>query len=1219
MVEFILLKNESKIKANVYDDDTIEMVCYKLSVSLRCNLNDLYLFTRQRRTYNASQLFDKLNETFKSVEKFHLQNFMENLNRPLPTLSKSEYEESDLPEYDNVLMDVPIGQTMDASVNPYRVHSIEKYMHKTSTLRSQSLLLDYMPFYEDQVFVCLKSDFTDQYGIYFNHQMDATRMESQSKLMDDIFDLPAPTGKGGITAIVCKLNPMNPILVPLDTIFNLLHVSDDIPMIQYNTGDENTTLYKLLSHEEDIKGNKIPVLEKNKVLKHDQSYKNSVTVFFQELKYAFLGNGSIILEAVCKSSTVEEVDAILKGKQYLLDQVGNFMYQSGYNYPKFVSVYQSEILKMDITLYFENSLKVQKAQCNPFFIDMEEDEKRYKRVSMFNENTLIQEICIQGMDHVDKTVAMVSSILNVPKMRAKEIVEGFNAQMENALLKNKNKKISVKEKTGFPTTVKIESTRIVIYMKNINSIYYLSPVQKNMAAYVAILTSPTNLCKQVKEQTEINYDYEYYTNSDSDEEFVVESDTSDSDDEFVIEGGAIEKNAELIMKYPNFLIHRIKTLYKKQPADYTRKCPRSRMPVALNGKEAAHEKVQQWKEKFVSEGITYVCPSYWDVENKVPLHKDEIVGKKLIDKKLSTEVNFEKDGTVIQIQDMKNGVAKYPYPNLMIKPNGQVNGPCCFIKKEQKHDVKEKHEAKQHIITDTSRLASQGRVSYLPQPIRYFFNLPDNCELETGRYLLRYGVKENRSTFMDCIEVCTSIIFPKYKSRETILKAISQLVEKGFDTYNNGNLKQFKTEKNFISLIPEMDYTYLWEIICDFFKVNLVILRVPNDENIEIVCPSNHYSTRKFDPHKKSLIIIEHNSGFEPIIEHDVVKNYHNLLHDFTTIPLQKVASLYEKCTSINQRYTTNVIAQTMYVKLKKYDPKQVVKNGKCIGFSVESVFIPCYPSAVLSLVQTDMPVNTYAETQRILTKHAKTVPCKPMFKVVEKEHIQGIITETNNFVECTPEKDHETDLPMYTSHVLYEYETFGDTQDAERVSYTKKSKVEKYLYAACRRLLKEIVSKDAGLRKRLKGLIREKKVSEKNVQDILGDQVHTVDKLDDGFIKEQLRCRGYCYASDKLIIPRYNLVDGKMNRYFYRLANELNHYARISTFVTKSQLRIPDLPFSVNDNEVLLMGFMVEAYYKELMEPKRLSKYYSTYDNANPTVDLLLLLKVVKLGYIKI
>jgi hypothetical protein len=416
-----------------------------------------------------------------------------------------------------------------------------------------------------------------------------------------------------------------------------------------------------------------------------------------------------------------------------------------------------------------------------------------------------------------------------------------------------------------------------------------------------------------------------------------------------------------------------------------------------------------------------------------------------------------------------------------------------------------------------------------------------------------------------------------------------------------------------------MDYTYLWEIISDFFKSNLVIFRVPNDENIEIVCPSNHYSTRKFDPHKKTLLIIEHNSGFEPIIEHDVVKNHHNLLHDFTTIPLHKVASLYEKCNSTNQRYTTNVIAQTMAIKLKKYDPKQVVKNGKCIGLSIEAVFIPCYPSAVLDLAQTPMPVNTYAETQRILAKHSKVVPCKPMFKVVEKEHIQGIITETNSLVECTPEKDHETDLPAYTSHVLYEYDTFQDTKDTERVSYTNKSKVEKYLFSACRRLLKEIVSKDLGLRKKLKEWIREKKVTEKNVQDILGNHVHFVNKIEESFIQEQLRCRGYCHASDKLIIPRNNLVDGKLNRYFFRLANELNHYARISTFVTKSQLRIPDLPFSVNDNEVLLMGFMVESYYKELMEPKRLPAYYSTYDNANPTVDLLLLLKIEKLGYIKI
>jgi len=504
-MEFILFKKDEPIHVNVYEDDTIEMVCYKLSITLKCDINDVYLFSRQYRTYNASQLFDQLNSTFKSIEKFHLQNFLENLNQSLPELEKDEYVESDLLDYDHVLMDIPIGQTMDASVNPYRVHSIEKYKNKTSTPKFKTLLLDYMPFFENKIYVCLKSDFNDQYGIYFNHDLDAPLMKTQHKLMEDIFKLkPFPPEKGGITTIACKINPIQPINVPLDTIFNLLHVSEEVQMIQYNTGDDDTILYKLLSHQEDIRGNKIPVLKQNEVLKRDQSYKNSVTVFFENIKYAFLENGSIILETNCKPSSIEEVDELLKSKKHLLTQVGDFMYESGYKYPVFTSIQHSELLTLNFTIYFDISSKKIHKGCNPFFINLEEDEKRYKRVSMFNENTLIQEICIKGFDRPEKTISTLSTSFNLPKPKAREIVENVNTQVSALLLKNKNKKFTVKEKTGFPTTVKITSTQVAIFMEDIMSIHYLNPVQKNMAAYVALLTNPTDLCPQVTQLNQVN-------------------------------------------------------------------------------------------------------------------------------------------------------------------------------------------------------------------------------------------------------------------------------------------------------------------------------------------------------------------------------------------------------------------------------------------------------------------------------------------------------------------------------------------------------------------------------------------------------------------------------------------------------------------------------------------------------------------------------------------
>jgi hypothetical protein len=75
-------------------------------------------------------------------------------------------------------------------------------------------------------------------------------------------------------------------------------------------------------------------------------------------------------------------------------------------------------------------------------------------------------------------------------------------------------------------------------------------------------------------------------------------------------------------------------------------------------------------------------------------------------------------------------------------------------------------------------------------------------------------------------------------------------------------------------------YEYLWDIVStpnpNLFKdgINLIILQIANRDitnNIEIVCPTNHYSEGFFDSNKKTAILIKRNiknkTFFEPIYE----------------------------------------------------------------------------------------------------------------------------------------------------------------------------------------------------------------------------------------------------------------------------------------------------------------------------------------------------------------
>ena len=88
----------------------------------------------------------------------------------------------------------------------------------------------------------------------------------------------------------------------------------------------------------------------------------------------------------------------------------------------------------------------------------------------------------------------------------------------------------------------------------------------------------------------------------------------------------------------------------------------------------------------------------------------------------------------------------------------------------------------------------------------------------------------------------------------------------------------------------------------------------------------------------------------------------------------------------------------------------------------------------------------------------------------------------------------------------------------------------------------KEMIGKNAELRNKINTLIRKKQVSdlEKEIRKTLEPKVHFVDKTDESFIRAQVKCGGCCFAYDKLILPKHNLVTRQPNQYFSRLAEEL-------------------------------------------------------------------------------
>ena len=92
---------------------------------------------------------------------------------------------------------------------------------------------------------------------------------------------------------------------------------------------------------------------------------------------------------------------------------------------------------------------------------------------------------------------------------------------------------------------------------------------------------------------------------------------------------------------------------------------------------------------------------------------------------------------------------------------------------------------------------------------------------------------------------------------------------------------------NFIAFLNNdsivIDYKYLWDIVCmpkNLFVggLNMVILERKDDDitdNIQVICPTNHYSRVFFNAKRPIIILIKRGNYYEPICQYkETVESY---------------------------------------------------------------------------------------------------------------------------------------------------------------------------------------------------------------------------------------------------------------------------------------------------------------------------------------------------------
>ena len=451
--------------------------------------------------------------------------------------------------------------------------------------------------------------------------------------------------------------------------------------------------------------------------------------------------------------------------------------------------------------------------------------------------------------------------------------------------------------------------------------------------------------------------------------------------------------------------------------------------------------------------------------------------------------------------------------------------------------------------------------------------------------LLRHGIEINQNqSFIACIS--DAIFFGKEVIDETgqkrtakilSIKEMRERIIKGitidtFIKYQNGNLvsdfhnmnlnvdiNKYKNTKlyskldlekptdkayytkvvsafeNFVAYLSDddafIDHTYLWDIISMPNKylfptgVNLVIFDLPKDDitnNVELICPSNHYSTEFYQARKPTIIMMRENNYYEPIYSYTTSKNVISIVNKFKEYDrnLSKTMRAVFKeiikpffeviCRPLNSMPTVYkakrpLLLYDLIQKLDKYEyevQKLVLNfNSKVIGVvakepnpSEKIGFIPCYPSALDEELKKDLDFvfmtdlslwNNYTETVQFLNKLDKRskkrrdepdIPCKPAFKIIEDELVVGILTNTNQFIQLSKpinpdEINSELDIPSFNNNnyivdvkanpmvnTEVEFTTQQDV-DAERVDYIKKIKLETSFYNVFRNTIRILLN----------------------------------------------------------------------------------------------------------------------------------------------------------------
>lgn len=623
--------------------------------------------------------------------------------------------------------------------------------------------------------------------------------------------------------------------------------------------------------------------------------------------------------------------------------------------------------------------------------------------------------------------------------------------------------------------------------------------------------------------------------------------------------------------------------------------------------------------------------------------------------------------------------------------------------KEEKQLVKK--EIDEYIKNPEKFPLEPNRIGYLPTIIQHFFKT-DNKKCQVSKTnknikknkpcLVRIGVENNeKQSFLAAI---ANIFSSENSDKILSINEFKQLLISSLDInlykkLQNGNLidifydgksdlknKIKNSYDNFIKYLNSetetIDYQYVWDLITNPNKyifrtgINIVIIEIKEDDltsDVELICPTNHYSKTFFHKNRNTAILIKKGIYYEPVVIYeDTGKKYIiTKLFNLKKAKLENLSEVLEfiknttnkKCLplpSIPDKYTfkNNINLDILLQHIESMSiliKKQVLNyNEKVVGvvclYEKQQILIPCYPSNIISefdsiYIDEYKPLS-YSQTLSILndiySKSNKNILCKPAIKVIDDNLISGILTITNQFIPVSPEQDFYGDDLKVLNNLNYlltdKISITESTIDEERKHQVNTIQLETDFYNLFRNTLRMVLGEYENLQKRIdiQSIVKNKDISYKNkllrIQEILVNltldkvfifknyDVSNITKIKSCYKNKTCDSESFCEKRGEyclLKIPLTNLITGKDNSviYYGKISDELLRYNRINSFIfePKMILSFSNINYNLTDNEILLLHYeIIQGYFDNLI-PLIKTKYskHTTFDTTNPLTSI--------------